>query len=110
MYDIYKNIPSRNHIIFNSLEMSGYVYFQDIGNYVTSQYIHTAGMLSHELSVSVLRHKKHIVYCKSAMLPPIFLKCQGSKLWKIDDILCLKYRLFLFISEYDMYLTIMYVL
>ncbi len=108
-YNIYKNIPSRNHIIFNSLQI------QDMSIFKTCQQLFKSVYSQQEcFHMSYLYQCldiRNILYeCESAMLPPIFLKCQGSELWNIDDIFCLKYRLFLFISEYDMCLSIMYVL
>jgi hypothetical protein len=91
--------------------MSGYVNFQDMSVTVLQVSIFTQQACFNMSNMYQCLDIRNILYdCKSAMLPPIFLKCQGSKLWNIDDILSLKYRLFLFISEYDMYLTIMYVL
>ncbi len=36
------------------------------------------------------------------MLLPSVLRCQRTKVWNVSDILCLKYRLFPFMSKYDM--------
>ncbi len=45
------------------------------------------------MTLSQLCCYQYCMIIKSAMLLPIFLKCQGTKLWNIGDILCLKYIL-----------------
>jgi hypothetical protein len=43
------------------------------------------------------------------MLPPLILQSQGSRLWNIVDILCLKYHIIQLILNYVMCSTRMYV-
>ncbi len=109
-----QNIPSPNHTTFITLcrfricQFSRYV-----SNFVSRQYIHKQACFDMSYLYQCLDIRNILYESESARLPPTFLKRQGSKLWNIDDILfyiCLKYRLFLFISEYNMCLSIMYVL
>jgi hypothetical protein len=74
MYDIYKNIPSRNHIIFNSLQI------QDMSVTLFSKSVYSQQACFDMSYLYQCLDIRNILYeCESAMLPPIFLKCQGSK-------------------------------
>ncbi len=110
-YNICKNIPSRNHTTFITLSRFRICQFSRyVSKTVSCQYIHKRACFEMSYLYQCLDIRNILYESESAMLPPIFIKCQESKLWNIDNILCLNYCLFLFISEYDMCLSIMYVL